>query len=112
MIHFNCSIKTKEFKYSSFYFQFAASRDGDLPQVEYNPVTAVVMRGFVPPMLMTFRSLSPGIVFPLALRDSASLRLPNVTGVAKLANAGDGRRSLHLTRLAGRAVEVHTLGCS
>lgn len=80
--------------------------------MEYNPVTAMVMRGFVPPTLMTFCSLSPGSVFALALRDSASLRLPNVTGMAKLVIAWDECRSFHLSKLAGRAVEVHAPGGS
>lgn len=80
--------------------------------MEYNPVAAVVMRGFVPPTLMTFHSLSPGSVLPLALRNSASLRLPNVTVMAKLVIAWDERRSFHLSKLAGRAVEVHAPGGS
>lgn len=71
----------------------------------YNPASVVVVRGSVPPMLMPFCSLSPGSVFPLAFGDSASLRLPDVPGVAKLAIAGDESRCLHL--FAGGAVEVH-----
>lgn len=78
-------MKITEFKPLSFVFSLQQQRW--LPLGRIQSCLRCVGERCGPPVLVTFPSLSPGNIFALTLRDSASPRLPNVTRVAKLAMA-------------------------